>query len=86
MLQFENDMDCVILYVFLYLACFVVSTYVIFLSLLDYNGLYKFNNIYLQDYIRRSVAVSQRRNDHMQVHIIIMYGKQLFHMKWFNGG
>ena len=31
--------------------------------------------IYLQDYKRPSVAVGQRRNDHMQVYIIIMEGK-----------
>ena len=34
-------------YVFLHLACFVVSTYVIFiLGMLDFNGLYKLNNIF----------------------------------------
>ena len=43
--------------------------------MLDFNGLYKFNNIYSQDYIRLSVAVNQRKNDHMQVYIIIMEGK-----------
>ena len=32
-------------------------------------------NIYLQDYRRYSAAVRQRRNDHMQVYIIIMEGK-----------
>ena len=32
-------------------------------------------HIYLEDYRRHSVAVSQRRNDHMQVYIIIMVGK-----------
>ena len=37
--------------------------------------------IYLQDYSRHSVAVSQRRNDHMQVYIIIMEGKQNFFMR-----
>ena len=37
-------------YFFLYLACFVVSTYVIFicyLSMLNLNGLGKFNNIFI---------------------------------------
>ena len=34
--------------------------------------------IYLQDYKRPSVVVSQRRNDHIQVYIIIMEGKQNF--------
>ena len=37
-------------YLFLYLACFVVSTYVIFicyLSMLNLNGLGKFNNIFI---------------------------------------
>ena len=29
-------------------------------------------HIYLQDYRRYLVAMSQRRNDHMQVYIIIM--------------
>ena len=32
-------------------------------------------HIYLQDYRRHSVAVSQRRNDRMQVYIIITEGK-----------
>ena len=32
-------------------------------------------HIYLQDYRRHSVAVSQRRNDRIQVYIIIMEGK-----------
>ena len=32
-------------------------------------------HIYQQVYRRNSVAVSQRRNDHMQVYIIIMEGK-----------
>ena len=31
--------------------------------------------IYLQDYRRHSVAVSQRKNDNMQVNIIIVEGK-----------
>ena len=35
-------------------------------------------HIYLQDYRRHSVAVSQRKNDHMNVYIIIMEGKQNF--------
>ena len=32
-------------------------------------------HIYLQDYRRHSVAVSQRRNDHIQVYIIITEDK-----------
>ena len=35
-------------------------------------------HIYLQDYRRHSVAVSERRNDHMQVYINIMEGKWSF--------
>ena len=35
-------------------------------------------HIYLQDYRRHSVAVSQSRNDHMQVYINIMEGKYNF--------
>ena len=42
-------------------------------------------HIYLQDFIRHSVAVSQRRNDQMQVYIINVRQTELFHMKWFNG-
>ena len=34
--------------------------------------------IYLQDYRRHSVAVSQSRNDYLQVYIIIMEGKYKF--------
>ena len=64
-LQFQNDTDCVIYYVILYLACFVVNTFMWYLSMLDFN-----NSIYLH-----SVAVSQRRNDHIQVYIIITEDK-----------
>ena len=32
-------------------------------------------HIYLQDYRRHAVAMSQRGNDHMQVYINIMEGK-----------
>ena len=32
-------------------------------------------HIYLQGYRRNSVSVSQKRNDHMQVYIVIMEGK-----------
>ena len=39
--------------------------------------------IYLQDYRRYSVAVSQRRNDHIQVYMIIMEGKLMWNV---NGG
>ena len=35
-------------------------------------------HIYLRDFRRHSVAASQRRNDHMQVYIIIMEGKYNF--------
>ena len=31
LIHFQNDIDCVILLRFLYLACFVVSPYVIFI-------------------------------------------------------
>ena len=44
----------------------------IYLSMLGFSGLCKFNKIrYLLNYRRYSVAVSQRRNDHMQDNIII---------------
>ena len=49
-------------YVLLYLACFVLSTYLIFIWV-------------WWSPIRHSVAVSQRRNDHMQVYITIMESK-----------
>ena len=54
-------------YVFLYLACFVVSAYLFQVQVQQH--------IYLQDCRRHLVAVSQRRNDHMQVYIIIMEDK-----------
>ena len=63
-------------YVFLYLACFAVSTYVIFIWVCWILMVYASpQQIYLQDYRRHLVAVSQRRNDHMQLDIIIMEGK-----------
>ena len=49
---------------------------------------------YLQDYIRHSVPVSQKRNGHMQVYITIMAGLyiyngrqiELFNIKSLNYG
>ena len=38
-------------------------------------------HIYLQDYRRPSVAVSQRKNDHMQVYTIIMECFQMMLIK-----
>ena len=72
----------------LYLACFVVSTYKIFVWVIWILTTYLFwqraqKHIYLQDYRRHSVAASQRRNDHMQVYINIMEGK--YHFLIWNG-
>ena len=87
-LQFQNDMDLVILLrfpIFSLLCCKYKCD--IYLSELDFNGLCKFNNIYLQDYKGHLVAVSQRRNDHRQVYIIMMEGKDNFFKRHgFNGG
>ena len=62
--------------VFSYLACFVVSRYKIFIwvrrVLMAYASLTTCLFTRLQ---KTLVALSQRRNDHMQVYIIIMYGK-----------
>ena len=70
-----QQMDCVILLRFLYLASFVVNKYMIF----EYAGFLWLTqvqqHIYLQDYRRHSVTVSQKRNDHMQVYIFLMEGK-----------
>ena len=65
-------------YVFLYLACFVVNTYVIFILvcwiLMAYASLAIYL-LYLQDYKRDSTAVSKRRDDYRQVYIVIMESK-----------
>ena len=47
--------------------------------LFEYDGFYWLmlvqQHIYLQDYKTHPIAASLRRNDHMQVYIIIMEGK-----------
>ena len=65
-------------FVFSLLCCKYICD--IYLSMLDSKGLCKFNNIFIYKITEdiHSVAVSQRRNDHMQVYIIIMEGKQNF--------
>ena len=68
-------MDSVILLRFFVFSLLCKCIYDIDLSMLDFNSLCKSKNINLQDYRRISVAVSQRRNDHMQVYIITMEGK-----------
>ena len=71
--------DCVILLRFLYLACFVVGTYVVFIWVYWILMAYASSITYLLTRLQKtSVAVSERKNDHMQVYIIIMIGKQNF--------
>ena len=65
-------MHCVILLRFLYLACFVVSTYVIFICvcwiLMAYTN--STTNIFINKMTEENyVAVSRRGNDQMQVYI-----------------
>ena len=68
-LQFQNDMDCVILLRLLYLACFVVSTHVIFIYLMDYAS----STRYLFTRLRKTFSSFEpKKNDHTQVYIIIM--------------
>ena len=44
--------------------------------MLDFNGLCKFSNTFIYKITKdKTVAVSQRREDHMQVYIVIMEGK-----------
>ena len=53
----------------------------IYLCMLDFNGLCKFNNIFINnllDYRRNSVIVSQTKNDHLQAYMILMEGKENF--------
>ena len=76
-------MTCIILllfFVFSLLCCKYICD--IYLSMLDFNSLCKFNNIftYLQDYRRHSVAVNQKRNDHMQV-----YNRRQIELFYING-
>ena len=54
-------------YLFLYQASFVVSTYLLKVQVQQH--------IYLRDNKRHSVAMSQRRNNHMHVYVIILEGK-----------
>ena len=69
-------MDCVILlrlFVFSLLCCkYMYDTY---LNMLDFNGLCKFNDTFIYKITEYIQAVSQRRNYHMQVSVIIMKGK-----------
>ena len=59
-------------YVFLYLAYFVVSAYVIFIRVCWILMVYTSSATYLLTRLQNNFS---RRNDHMQVHIIIMEGK-----------
>ena len=49
-LQFQNDMDCIIPLRFLYVVCFVVSTYMIFIWVIWILMAFFQQRIYLQDY------------------------------------
>ena len=67
------------LFVFSLLCCKYICD--IYLSMLDFNGLCKFNNsLYLQNCRGDLVSVSYRRNDHMQVYMVIIEGKLNFFM------
>ena len=85
---FQNDMDCVILLCFLYLACFVVSIYLIFIWVCrTLMACAIQQHIYSQDYRRHSVA--QLQNTQWQHTGLYNYNGmqiELFHMKWFNYG
>ena len=74
-LQFQNDMDCIILlrfFVCSLLCCKYI--YDICLSNLDFNGF--FSATYLFTRLQKwAKGVSQRRYDHMQAFINIMEGK-----------
>ena len=66
-------------FVFSLLCCKYICD--IYLSMLDFNGLCKFNNsLYLQNCRGDLVSVSYRRNDHMQVYMVIIEGKLNFFM------
>ena len=72
-------------YVFLYLACFVVSTYVIFIWVCWIPVGYASLITCLFTRFRRH-SVGQSRNDHMQAYVYNGRQIELFHMKWSNCG
>ena len=86
-LQFQNDMDCIILlrfFVCSLLCCKYI--YDIYLSNLDFNGFF-FSNIF----IYKITEVSQRcepKEVWPHAGLYKYNGRQieLFHMKWFSGG
>ena len=69
----------VILSCFLSLACFVVSTYMIFTWVCSFLMAYASSATYLLTRLKKKFsAYSQKRNDHMQVYIIIKKGQYNF--------
>ena len=71
-MQFQNGVDCVILLYFLYLACFFVSTYVIFIRVYWILMAYASSTTYLLTKLPHSGPYNYN-------------GRQieLFYMKWF---
>ena len=72
-MQFQNGMACLILSRFLYLACFVVSTYVIFILVCRILMAYESSTTYLLTGLPHAGLYNYN-------------GRQieLFHMKWLD--
>ena len=79
--------DCVILLRFLYLACFVVGTYVVFIwvywILMAYASSITFINKITEDF-----SSCERKEEWPHAGLYNYNGRQteLFRMKWFNSG
>ena len=72
---FQNDMECVIILRFMYLTCFVVSTYVTFIWVYLMLMAYASSATYL---LTRLPHASLYNYNGRQI--------ELFSMKWFNYG
>ena len=84
-LQFSTDMDHVILLSFLYLACFIVSTYVIFIWVCWILMAYESSTTYLFTRLQKTFSSCEPKEEWPHAGLYNYNGRQieLFHMKWF---
>ena len=87
-MQSQNDMDWVILLYFLYLACFVVITYVILIWVYWILMAYASSTIYLLIKLQKKFISCESKEEWPRAGLYNYIGRQieLFHMKLFNCG
>ena len=78
---------CVILLRFLYLVCFVVSTYVIFIWVCWILMAYATSTTYLFTKLHKTLSSCEPKEEwpHADLYHYNVWQIEPFHMKWFNG-